>query len=67
MRTFCVDRKPKDLSFFTEGEKDGRKNKHGQAMLNKNACNRTVVCLARTVILLIAEIHFLLQCKPYME
>jgi hypothetical protein len=23
--TFRVDRKPKDLSFFTEGEKDGRK------------------------------------------
>ena len=23
-RTFRVDRKPKDLSFFTEGEKDGR-------------------------------------------
>jgi len=24
-RTFRADRKPKDLFFFTEGEKDGRK------------------------------------------
>jgi hypothetical protein len=35
---FRVDRKPKDLLFFTEGEKYGRKNKHGQALLKPTSC-----------------------------